>query len=326
MQSPYKSEFLFGKGGNIMPFSEQKSHIFADSKFNPNIIHSSFNLLAQSLISNTSNYSYTLLKNLQLTGKFQNRLKEGIEVSQDFIDNDVNLMGISDVKDSWMSNMKSFISQNLINQILSDHEENIDHLNNILEPALGITISTEVIESRDYDNFTKEISRLIKDSTLNFSKKREIGENLNSYKIFFGDNDKLQVILDKIAEKLKMLKIQKEKSKIHIKDERDNVDNLGKTLFSHIKKENIDPRAGMFSGNLPIAPVDRKSKVNNPMINKNRFDKMSNYAEMLEIHNKSIEDNLIMLKNLILERLETNKFLDQVFMKAESYDHKQLIL
>jgi hypothetical protein len=311
------------------------------------------------------NYSYMLLKNLQLSGKFLPKLKIGTEISKEEVDRDAELLNITEYTDMWMKNFKKFLSDTLLRDLLYEHRDNLDHLNKILKSSLNIQIVEEVVDDSERlgESFRGELAYLIKNSNFSFSNIRGNLEqmqnlspnieatNLNRYQlprqeeenkkyhhIFFGDNETLLFILSRVEEKLRNFQNQRERAKIQKEVEDYNTfigGNLEKTLFSKpLTGEKPGYSTNFYSYNYP-QNIQRKSQgalgathgvLPNPLVNKNKYDKIESYSDLLLTHNKSIEDTLKLLKSFLENRIRINDLINPVLLKEINYNHKQLIL
>jgi hypothetical protein len=314
------------------------------------------------------NYSYMLLKNLELTGKFLPKLKIGNEISKEEVDRDADLLNVTEYTDMWIKNFKIFLSDNLICDILYEHRDNIEHLNKFLMPFLNIQIVEEVVDDTERlgENFRSEVGYLIKNSNFGFSNlggkmghidqfqnlssniessnlnkfhiPRKDDENKKYHHIFFGDNSTLSFILNRVDEKLRNFQNQREKSKFEkeIQDYNSLVgENLEKTIFSkpvtgEIASSKSYTYTNKYSQISQKKSLGAKGDINgilsNPLLNKNKYDKIESYSDLLLTHNKTIEDSLKLIKTFIENRIRINDLIYPDFTKEINYNHKQLVL
>jgi hypothetical protein len=292
-----------------------------------------------------------MIKSLQLSNKYTSKLKLGNENKDDFLSS-IEKLDLHNYE-RYMENLKSVLSHTLFTSVLDDHYENIDHLNRYLENSLNVQIVEGMVDDTEYENFYEELSSKMRDTNLSFSTvtvkniKPPLFQSFRNQqqqplyssgfnllpdsqiisdkiflKIFFGDNEKLIFLIDRIDEKLKNIKIQRERTRmmqnreLNEYKEKGGITNL---LFSS-KKEIEDKSV------LPYHTGKKKLNLNNPLKNQNKFNVMSDYADLVQTHNKSIEDNLNILRQLIELRMELNSKLTPFFVKVESNKHMQLLL
>jgi len=295
--------------------------------------------------------SYRLIKSLQLSNKYTSKLKLGNENKDEFL-SCIEKLDFNNYE-RFIENFKSILSHNVISSIMDDHYENIDHLNRYLENSLIVQIVESVVDDSDHENFYEELSAKMRDTNLSFSTVNVKNMNLNMnikpslipsrnfaqssgfnllqdsqvpgernyLKIFFGDNEKLSFLIEKIEEKLKNIKIQRERTKLIQNKEINEYREKGITnmMFSSKKELQYKPEFS-YGGS------KKKFNLSNPLKNQNKFNVMSDYADLVQTHNTSIEENLINLKQLIEMRIELNSKLSPFFIKPENNKHLQLIL
>ena len=130
-------------------------------------------------------------------------------------------------------------------------------------------------------------------------------DKIISHRIFFGDNEKLKFILDRIDEKIRHIQFQK--SKIQSKEAEDYSQKfLTRTLFSTSAQE-------------------KKKFSLNPIFGKNKLSHMHE-ADIIESRDLSMMENLKKLKELISLRINLNDMLTPYFIKEQNNKHRQLIL
>ena len=111
----------------------------------------------------------------------------------------------------------------------------------------------------------------------------------------------------------------KNRDKVKYNKEKENTkigQDITKTLFSSIHHQDN------------TLQNKKRIMINNPFLNlnKNKFNAMSDYTDILSNHNSNIEENLKMLKQLLSYRLILNDKITPYFIRAESSQHAQLIL
>lgn len=336
MKSPHKYGGPVG-GPNYPDYSDRSMQF----RFNPLLMNNEIDLP-------TRDYSYRLLKSLQLSHTFKSKLRVGYEVDKEQIDLDAERLGITDSIDSWINNLKLFILSYLIPSLLDNHFENLDHINKVIENSLGfnLKIVNSVIDDSEQANFYEEIARLIRDKSSvgpslhlypqGFRSSVASGFNLlpksniqmeeerkqahdnypysSTFHIFFGDNEKLRFLIDRIEEKIRFTQISKEKLKSGLtKHEEDySQKDLTKTLFS--KRYDILSERKTLSS---------KMHSFHPMFSKHRF-----YSENESFENR--EANLIevlkKLREFISFRIHLNDVISPLFLKEQSFKHKQLVV
>ncbi len=297
-----------------------------------------------------------MIKSLQLSNKYISKLKLGNENKEEFLSS-IEKLDFNNYE-RFIENFKSILSHNVISSILDDHYENIDHLNRYLENSLNLQIVETMVDDSDYENFYEELSSKMRDTNLSFStvnvKNMNMNINMNIkpsffpsrnfpqsnissgfnllqdshlpsdriyLKIFFGDNEKLSFMIEKIEEKLKNIKLQRERTKIMQNKEINEYREKGITSMLFSSKKDIQDKSEFSYGT-----SKKKLNLNNPLKNQNKFNVMSDYADLVQTHNTSIEENLNTLKQLIEMRIELNSKLSPFFIKVENNKHLQLIL
>lgn len=348
-QSGVKSNFMIGSGTeNIgMQFYNRPQSGQIYSQINP------------------QNYSYMLLKNLELTGKFLPKLKIGNESIKEDVERDADLLNVTEYTDMWIKNYKKFLSDTLIFDFLYEHRDNIAHLNKFLMPFLNIQIVEEVVDDteRTGEIFRSELAYLIKNSNFGvtslggkmgqvqnlsqniessninrFQILRKNEENKKYYQIFFGDNSTLVFILNRVDEKLRNFQNQRERAKFQKEIEDYNTfvgENLEKTIFSkpitgEMLSSNVLTYTDRYTQISQKKSLDDKGDINglfsNPLLNKNKYDKIESYSDLLITHNKTLEDSLKLLKSFIENRMRINDLIYPEFLKEINYNHKQIIM
>lgn len=341
LHSPSKSPFVHREYGQ--PYKQSHPNIYNR--------YSQFNINQGEIDYSNKNYTHRMIKSFQLSNKYTTKLKLGNEIKDDFLSS-IERLDLHNYE-RYIENLKSVLSHNIITSLLDDHYENIDHLNRFLETSLNVQIVETMVDDLEYDNFYEELSSKIRDTNLSFStvtvknikppifqsfrnqqqhtiyssgfnllEESQIPSDKIFLKIFFGDNEKLTYVIDSIDEKLRNIKIQRERTKmmqnreINEYREKGSITNL---LFS--SKKDLQDKS-----ELPYLGAKKKLFMNNPLKNQNKFNVMSDYADLVQTHNKSIEDNLNMLKQLIELRMELNSKLTPFFVKVENNKHMQLLL
>ncbi len=336
MTSPHrftdrKEDYTFSNA----PFSQNQNYTHTHGHMPQQIPFASKNEL------DTQNYSYRILKSLQLSQKFLPKLKLVNHDYTEEIEIDAEKYKISDNIDYWMINLKHFLVKFLIpNVIIDSHFENIDHLNKYLEAALNLQVQSSMLDENDPSqvNFYDDISNAIKfayKSDINnpgFSRAsiQSSGFNLLSSqddkkqfrKVFFGDNEKLMFIHDRICEKIKELqyRIREDKDRDSYRDGKEisnGTQSLSKTLFSNRRHKD-----GVSTSNLNF-PSGNGTGLYQHHIMKNKFvHEMDN----IESRNLSTLENLKKLNEFIDIRINLNDRLTPYFVKEISYQHKMLAL
>lgn len=291
--------------------------------FSDNTAYSRLNPMLNNLTNEMQfeDISTRLLKNFQLSNKYKKKLLEYF-ANQYQVDSDIEKYKMYNFE-FWMDEFKRFLLNNLIPTMVQDHNENLDHLNNFFENSLNMQIVSYIVDDVDLDNFRKYMSGVIFDPNLKFKNynrdmlKTGGGDNTLSYsardgsynkpnedrlKIFFGDEEKLSFILALIEQKLNNLRKM-------------NTQKIASTLFAKQGKENV---------NISNDSLDRQH-LNNPFLIRSSQG-LTDYDDMMLLHNTNFEENLKHLKKLLVLRMEINDKLKNYFIKEESNKHSQLIM
>jgi hypothetical protein len=249
-----------------------------------------------------------------LSSKYPKKLKPcAIMINSEDIENDIYKFNLKNYH-RWIQNFKIYLVNETLNNILHDHNTNIDLLNNLMGKSLSITFVHSMTDNslENEPLMFKEIYELINSNNLDFTHKPDDIYRINEetkFKIFFGDMDKLDNLLNMVINRLDNLRILSNKSKSFSKENK--IENTNH--FSNIYNDNNDYRK-------------MRINLNNPFSNKEKkFNLLSHYKETIARQNQDVEDNLKNLLQLILYRMHLNKILLPIFIKTESRQHSQLI-
>jgi len=338
LKSPNKSPFENRLRGELSnPFQRQL-----------NIFHKLNNFGQEDTDLDQYNYVFQILKSLQLSNKYSTKLKPGNEIKDDFLSS-IEKLDLYNYE-RYIENFKFLLSHNVISSILDDHYENLDNLNKFLESSLNVQIVETMVDDSKSENFFDEMSSKVKDSYLSFSsvnvknlnknfipprniinssyssgfnllKDSNVHNDKNYFKIFYGDNEKLCFLIDKIQEKLKSIKLQREKTKFLQNKEINELKEKGLSSMLFSSKKEISERPEISYG-----AKKKKLILNNPLKNQNKFNVMSDYADLVQIHTTSMEENLNTLRDHIELRIELNNTISPFFIKIESNKHMQILL
>jgi|LauGreDrversion4_2_1035121.scaffolds.fasta_scaffold50790_4 hypothetical protein len=200
--------------------------------------------------------------------------------------NDAKALKIANSIDHWKNNFKDYLISYFLPGIISDHEFNINSLNNYLRTSLNINIS-EIFSTQQTNNFYEVVDQKFSQfNYYNLSQPQNIVYDINEeyyLPIFYTEDNKISYLIKKIEEKILSLKMHQK----------------------------------------PISTKKIESKVNKPFyFTSNDFTKIT---EDINYNNAHLEDHLNNIKNLLVQRIMLNKRFTQRLMKEENQYHSTLI-
>jgi hypothetical protein len=200
--------------------------------------------------------------------------------------NDAKELKIASSIDHWKNNFKDYLISYFLPGIISDHEFNINSLNNYLRISLNINIS-ENFSTIPNNNFYEVVDqRFSQFNFYNLSQPQNIAQDINEdnyLPIFYTEDNKISYLIRKIEEKIVSLKVHQK----------------------------------------PITSKKIESKVNKPFyFSSNDFTKIT---EDINYNNAHLEDHLTNIKNLLIQRIMLNKRFTQRLMKEENQYHSLLV-
>jgi hypothetical protein len=200
--------------------------------------------------------------------------------------NDAKALNIANSIDHWKNNFKDYLISYFLPGIISDHEFNINSLNNYLRTSLNINFS-ERFSTQQTNNFYEVVDQ--KFSQFNFynlSQPQNIVYDIDEeyyLPIFYTEDNKISYLIKKIEEKILSLKMHQK----------------------------------------PISTKKIESKVNKPFyFTSNDFTKIT---EDINYNNAHLEDHLNNIKNLLVQRIMLNKRFTQRLIKEENQYHSMLM-
>jgi hypothetical protein len=226
-----------------------------------------------------------------LAMKYPKRLHKLADNSEQ-AEKDLNSILIRNIDKTIETFKNNFYTQST-NNLLDEHTTNIDSLNKLLIGPFSILVATDMVESNQ--EVLIHFSEGIKSNTINFNK--AIGLNLfdsAKYKLFFGDDASIIILIKLIEEKLKDIKVFSKK--------------ISETKGSVLSSDRIG---------VSVNPFLSKEK---------KFNIMSYYNESMNKHAKDQLEHLDSLLELLKSRLRLNNILLPNFIKYISQQHKQIAL
>lgn len=318
------------------------SPIYGQTNYNNNNLFSSSN-------KNNNNYlrkqfndelynsiSLKILRTLKNSQKYFKKLKtdntsSNSKITEEFIKH----------HERHFVNFQAFLTNSLIPNFLDDHVKNLDMINYFFNNSLEINFEETIQEENEYDileeikkkifsfNFSQIVTeeRNFNPNTFNNSysgiglNNLNNASNINSnfqektpakFKIFFGDNFKIKVILDTIEKKI---------ASLHYQTYKENKAVIGRHLFGPLNNNNN------FNNNNNEGLNNEFRNIKNPFMVKEANiigTSLNNFNNINQFHNRH-EENLQLIRNVLELRLNLNKFLDNNFIKVEGIKHEQLI-
>ena len=237
----------------------------------------------------------------------------------------------------WVEKFKKYLSTKLLEDLLFQHNNNLFTLNQLLE-FTGIQVLSiipevepgnfyEILQEQLEENFINNlninnnnlglkpnnfglgnIDNFNKNSNFNIFNKENNNEGKKKIKIFFGDIERLKIIIQYIDTKLKNQQIKKL--------------TMDSMYFERKERENL-----LFKNNDDyIIDIQKKT---NPFINDNlMLDFQRNkYNNLLNKNKFILGENLMNLKKCLIQRLYLNEILfPQRFIKPITEKHSQIVI
>ena len=227
----------------------------------------------------------------------------------------------------WVTRMKNFVSLKLLPVVVSQHNSNLNYLNQIMS-YFGIkfinTLPQEDINNNYLKVFLEKINKIYSDEFknennnnndsvsyfdfskyLNNSNEKNFSKinNNNHIEIFFGDNRKIKKIMDIISDKLKEIQNKINKTNIINNNNNNPVNNINyKDLFIIINTKNN-----------PFLKENRNKVLNDYLINNNKEN--NNTYSLTTLH------KLLFERIIINDRLYPKELLSKI-----NDDHLSLVI
>jgi len=186
----------------------------------------------------------------------------------------------------WINNLKKFIYSSLIPSNLEEHKSNLNSINDLTKHSIGINFVSKIkFHKNTFDLKDLILQRLNSLNKLSLKEKVDkvfASENIeqsdtNLIELHFGDSEFIYFLLDRIEDKI--LRIREENS-LQIKS---NLVNKENENMRHIKEN--------FFSDINLYKKDTK-----------KF----NFSNTVNQNYKEFENNLVLLKEFLEERLQIN--------------------
>lgn len=237
--------------------------------------------------------SYQVYKSLLIKNRFTKSLLQSKEINYN---NYTNIpQELANVNfPLWIEKYKKFLVLTLLEDIIREHDNNIISINQMLEFSNIQLIST--LPEEEPESLNEILNSRFNDTTI-FTKSTNTE---NSVKIFFGDTNRINRILQFIDYKLKIY---------HQKN--------NKNIYPSINKEVMyDTNSNEY-----ISSILKK---NNPFL---KVSSITDYKEQINKNKVHLEENLVNLKQLLLTRILINeKLYPKTYMNSLTEKHSHLII